>query len=318
MRYQSFARKPGLIFLVFALIWDLKEKFPMLKSQKLNALRFYRENSLSVDIDNLETLSDLEIEIAFVCAGKDFEVLPLSIKYALGATSSFKVAKIILIVPEKDLEAGKALLPTFECPIDLRCEDDILDAQSRNKLRAKFSDRYGWALQQLLKVSAVITSNAAGVLIVDADTLLLSKRNWIDNLGNQILTPSWEYNASYYAFLETVGVSRLKPEHTFISHHMLMQPQMMKAAMHAAGWPDLESIVESLVNERFLSTTSPFCIEYELYGQYMWNNSRDKVRLEKWANVGLPRSSFKEFGNPNGFAIDNFKDFASLSLHAYL
>lgn len=318
MRYQSSAKKPGLAFFVLALIWDLKEKIPLLKTRKLEALRFYRENSLSVENNNSEIASNLEIEIAFVCAGKDFEVLPLSIKYALRATSSFKVTKIILIVPEKDLEAGRALLPTFGCPIDLRCEDDVLGAQTRNILRAKFSDRYGWALQQLLKVSAVITSTAAGVLIVDADTLLLSKRNWIDNSGNQILTPSWEYNASYYVFLRNMGVSRLKPEHTFISHHMLMQPQMMKDAMGAAGWQDLDSIVESLVNERFLSTSSPFCIEYELYGQFMWNNHRDKVRLEKWANVGLPRSSFKEFGNPSGFAIDDFKNFASLSIHSYL
>ena len=99
---------------------------------------------------------------------------------------------------------------------------------------------------------------------------------------------------------------------------MLMQPKYLREALQFAGWANSSSIVENVTKYRFLSSVSPFSLDYELYAQFMWNNHRDKIRLEKWANAGLPRSSFKEFGNPNGLTIEDFKDFASLSLHSYL
>jgi hypothetical protein len=92
----------------------------------------------------------------------------------------------------------------------------------------------------------------------------------------------------------------------------------MLAALSQAGWNTTKSIVENLITHSFLSSGSPFSIDYEFYGQYMWNYQRDKVRLEKWGNIGLSRTSFKEFGNPQGLNIKNFEDYASLSLHSYL
>ena len=60
---------------------------------------------------------------------------------------------------------------------------------------------YGWVLAQYLKIWTVATSESEGVLVLDADTLLLSPRIFLDRSGKQILTPSVEFHRTYYAFL---------------------------------------------------------------------------------------------------------------------
>ena len=73
-------------------------------------------------------------------------------------------------------------------------------------LKLRFQSRYGWTLQQFLKISFVLESSLDAILIVDADTVLLEERSWISDSGRQILTPSDEFNISYYDFLSTIGI----------------------------------------------------------------------------------------------------------------
>lgn len=318
LRFQSLGHKPGFLFWILARIWNLLRPLVKGNLKSFDAIRFCSENSLDFKKFYLQDSGLVTLDLLFVCASNDFSVLPFSIDSAIKHCLQYQINNIFVVVPENDLDSVTKVLSRFENHVSLISEDTVISEVERKLLRDKFSARYGWAFQQLLKIQMVSKSTSNGVLVVDADTILLHPRNWLDSSDVQLLTPSWELNASYYDHLSSLGISKLKPIHSFVSHHMLMQPKYLREALQFAGWANSSSIVENVTKYRFLSSVSPFSLDYELYAQFMWNNHRDKIRLEKWANAGLPRSSFKEFGNPNGLTIEDFKDFASLSLHSYL
>lgn len=315
-KYQSVNRKPGLFFLLIAALWNLLEDLSIRSKGKLPILRFLMANRFN--LSKAEKLNvELSLDLIFVCTSKDFEILPISIRFALKATKNYNVKKVIVITPQSDTEVATKVLSSFGEKIFVVNEDNLISYEQRERLRIKFKNRYGWALQQILKVESVLKSNSDGVLIVDSDTLLIRSRNWLDQDRSQILMPSWEYNISYYSYLDKLGISLKAPKYTFVTHHMLMQPWVLKEAFSAIGWSNVDSLIKSLLSENFLSSESPFCVEYEFYGQYLWNNHREKIRLEKWANISVSRSTLKEFGNTTRL-LNDFSQYASISLHSYL
>ena len=258
------------------------------------------------------------LEILFVSTAKDFDVLVASIEFASKATSHHKSVSYHVIVPRMEIEQCKELLKDLPFQINVMNEEIFIDDELLLQLRSSFSFRAGWVIQQILKVSFVMNSQAPGVLVIDSDTLLLEPRIWLDSESNQILTPTWEYHPAYYKFLNSRGISRVRPKYTFVSHHMLMQPRIFREAFSVAGWKDLDELVMTLVAIPKSEEESPFSIEYELYAQYMIIHYPDLVRLEKWSNVGFARNG-KSMTDIEKEVISNFKDrYASISLHAYL
>jgi hypothetical protein len=154
-------------------------------------------------------------------------------------------------------------------------------------LSSKFTGRYTWVLQQLLKVIAVSGSEAEAVLVVDADTILLRKRKWFNESGQQLLQPSEEFNSEYYSFLAQFGISKIPPEFSLVSHHMIIQPRILKRAVSELGVKDVQEIPQVLKTDLIIRSESPVCVDYELYGQYMLNFRREDVFLEQWANIGI-------------------------------
>jgi hypothetical protein len=168
-----------------------------------------------------------------------------------------------------------------------------------------------------LKIIHVFNSEFAGVFVVDADTVLIDKRNWFCQEGHQILTPSDEFNLSYYEFLSSVGIGTLKPEFTFVSHHMLMQPWVLREAFAFIGWRNSTDLLESIVSHNYLNEESPFSIDYEFYAQYMRVAYPDLVTLNKWSNFGVRREV--ELKDLVESACSKYSGkFSSISFHSYL
>ena len=141
------------------------------------------------------------IELIVVSTAKDFEILPHSVKHALKALSKYKYGGVRIIVPKRDVVQCEKLFHNSNIPISIIDENTFISKDQFEILSNNFGDRDTWVLQQLLKVQAVISSKADAVLILDSDTILLRKRPWFDQEAKQILTPSAEFNAAYYLFL---------------------------------------------------------------------------------------------------------------------
>jgi hypothetical protein len=307
--------RPGFVFRTLATGWNFlaqargKSLFPV--------RRFIQANRLPPEPSSCLSAVNKSVGVLFVTAGKDLEMLPWSIPFAVKSLRTLSsTVKISVVVPTVDMKHCKELLENLP-GVEIVSEDSFIKKDVVEALKMRFQERFGWVLQQFLKVAFVLESNLDAILVVDADTVLLDERNWILDNGNQILTPSDEFNLSYYEFLSSIGLCEMNPEYTFVSHHMLMQPKYLRLAFEQAGKSFPDEILELVLNHDFKNPSSPFCIEYEVYGQYLFTHHRDRVELLKWANLGIPRQTNladqieKEVQKNTG-------RFSSLSFHTYL
>ena len=307
--------RPGFRFWVLATCWNFLALVQ--KKRLFPVMRFIRANRLPPDSASSQTTVSKSVGVLFVTAGKDLEMLEWSIPYAVRSLQTLSSnVKVSVVVPRIDLNRCRELLDDM-ANVQIVSEDSYVTKEIVEALKLRFQDRFGWTLQQFLKVSFVLKSNLDAILIVDADTVLLEERNWISESGKQILTPSDEFNISYYEFLSSIGIGRVYPKFTFVSHHMLMQPSYLRLAFEHTGKNFPDEILKLVLNHDFQNTSSPFSLDYEVYGQYLFNHHREKVELLKWANLGIPRESNLE-DQIEREVHKNTGRFSSLSFHTYL
>jgi hypothetical protein len=309
LRYSRCDFTPNSFILICARVL---EKMTFSRVKKIELLRRYLETNRLPILSEMAT-EDLmpALEILFVCAGKDLELLPIAVEAALRATKQHELHGVTIVVPERDLIHAQNLTFQINQKVTILSESEKIPQDIDRRIREVFRGRAGWVIQQILKVLCVSDSNAPGVLVCDSDTILTLNRIWFDTNGKQILTPSWERTAPYYKFLADLGLGSERPKYTFVSHHMLMQPKFMLEARQYVKWISLENLVDNLTVSYNGSDLSPFCIEFELYAQYMMQFRSEHIHLVKWSNLSLPRDKQAELH-------ERSKQFASVSLHDYL
>jgi len=256
------------------------------------------------------------IGLTIVADSKDFDMLMLTIPAGIEALGGYYSGETQLIVPNRSLEECSKRLSILERDdISVVPEDLCIDEFHRKMLRSKFNNRYGWALQQFLKVWQVEQTLSDAVLILDADTILIHPRKWFESDSKQILFPSWEFNPPYYKILSSNTIGSEVPMYTFVTHHMLMQRDLFLEAMTKFGAENVHDLIEIVVSKAS-GEGSAFCIEYELYGQYLMNYRPETLFLERWSNRGVSRSEI------SGLTLKDvrklFPDYASISAHDYI
>ena len=286
----------------------------------LDTNRFVSANRLRVkkwESDALYYRNPLEekISIAIVATEKDFELLTKCIYFAKKSLDDYYSGYTYVVVPRLQVNPCKLIIQMSQFnDVLVISEDEFINESEALKLKQKFGSRFGWALQQILKLGQVLSSNTPYTLIVDCDTLLLQKRNWISN-RKQILFPSWEYNQPYYDLLSRFGICELYPDYTFVTHHMLMKKEFLIEALSCMRVSSLADVVTFVINNS-TDDPSPFCIEYELYGQYLYKFKSDYFFMEKWSNTSVLRKDITDCTNEE---IElKYSKFASISAHSFL
>lgn len=257
------------------------------------------------------------VDLLLVTKSEDIALLGEVIKRAT-INSLNPIAKIIIVLPSAEVARVVEETMNFcqDISIEVRDEEMVIPKRIREKLRVEFPELYGWVLAQFLKIWTVADSTSDGVLVLDADTLLLSQRVFLSNEGKQVLTPSNEYHRPYYDFLRNYGSYFGQLEHSFISHHMLMQPKYAREALNL--WQNsMEVMTESVCENYDRTQRNPFCLCFEVYAQYMMSRHRDKVLLAKWGNLSVkrPGSEKVSIGDIANFYTDRFH---SISMHSWL
>jgi hypothetical protein len=281
--------------------------------------RLFDVFSLNYSEPRQNVMIDKTLNLVFVSTAKDFEILPLAIQGGFFSTSNFRSVTATVIVPNDQVAECVKLLDLLRrvYPIVVSSESTIVPEKDISVLRDRFGWRYGWVLQQIIKIRYSVSAVSDYVLIIDSDTVLVKKRVWVSSDGRQLLTPSWEFNQSYYKFLNSCGGFPLTPKFTFVSHHMLVQPHFFKAATETMGWSTLDSIIESLVSHEFEDTVSPFSIDYELYGQYIYLYHPDEFFLEKWGNTSVSAAKLLRLAQFETIRKKYGRSIASISSHSY-
>lgn len=286
------------------------------KHLHFDALRFENASWVSGSRTKAGSINKT-IELIVVSTSKDFDILYHSITFALKALSGYRTGGVRIIVPSRDVEECRLLFKTLSNQVSVIDESFLVSKSQFSLLTESFGARDTWVLQQLLKVRAVLESKSDAVLILDSDTVLLRKRAWFEADGRQILMPTSEFNPPYYEFLNRLDISPAIPEHSFISHHMIMQPDVLRGILENVGLGDLNNLIEYCRKNSDRSVQSPLCIEYELYGQSLFNKNRDLFFISPWSNATIPKKYSYLILNSQILKFILSKSFNSISFHSW-
>jgi uncharacterized protein Usg len=262
--------------------------------------------------------SNPSIDLVWIAERKDFETLILSIRSAIRHSLN-PINSIKVIVPETQITECQELINMqyYKFEVKIISEFKVIPPVLIDKIKCKFPEKFGWILQQFLKLESVQNSKSAGVLIIDADTILLEDRLWLDQNLNQILmTAPWQHEP-YFSFLRKLGLFTGKSRYSFVTHHMLMQPKVLQEVITNKGFNNMRSFIEFLLEEVNDSNIKGFCVDYELYGNYFYAKFPDKTRLIRFCNLSkksdLDSLSLKKLIEQ----LEDFGEFRSISLHSW-
>ena len=261
--------------------------------QKIRALLHVKKcwNALSVKTNAKLSESDIpSIQVLSVATKKDFDTLPFSLKSVISSSKN-RIEQITVISPAREIPknfSDRILFDFGLTNLNFVPEEIIISESSRQRLYAMFGSRYGWVLQQLLTVKFCLDSDARGVLVVDADTVLLKKLQWLDKFGSQLLMPSLEFHPPYCDFLNRAFGSYKNPRFTFITHHMLIQPDKLRAIFSRLKIGSIEELIDIVEKYAVLSENSAVCLEFEIYAQFLLKFFPKNAKLVKFSNIGLP------------------------------
>ncbi len=228
------------------------------------------------------------IEVLIPVAEKDFELMGSVIRGLLENCLN-PITRILLV--------GQSTVD-----IDFR-DDKILEVDESQFLPDRLLNaismssgvtRKGWTTQQVIKLYGAGISLAQGVLICDADTILLRPTCFLYKNGKQRLSISHEYHFPYQEHYERFmaqmkRISR-KSKVSFVTHHQLMQPEVVRDMLQG----DSRTLIDGLCAwiDAFDSRDYSSGCEYHTYGTYLATNYPQLVYLSRWRNQGVSRKTY--------------------------
>lgn len=254
-----------------------------------------------------------QISIFVACIEKDLHLLPQVLKNTI-QNSRNPIRKMTVVTP-RDTPIDMNNFISIGVPVEFVNEEDVISESIRIKLRERFSGRYGWVLQQLLTITHVMKSDDPGVLVINADTLILRPQVWLLENDVQILMESFEYHKPYYDFLRRFKLDESNFKSSHITHHMLMQPKYLReiySEFIADNFQNIEYFVDQIIEFSNPSESSPICVEFELYALGMRTRYSSYIELRKFGNISVDKKTYQESH------YESFSNFNSISIHSYL
>lgn len=230
------------------------------------------------------SLPEIELLVPFV--EKDVWLVE-SVVIAACAASANPIGSVKLVTPHPDSTVVAELLASLTSslqataneglPVIVEGDKQVLGPELTQLFRRNPQLR-GWHAQQLVKFGAVLKSDYQATLVLDADTILLKQRVFLAANGVQILPIGQSYRRQYEAQFEGYFASRKKTPMMFITHHQLMQ----KDVVHKM-FPRPSSLLDWV---RFSLLSDHFWIsEYDSYGSFLERHFPRRVRYASWGNT---------------------------------
>lgn len=307
--------KTDRIFILCAWLVTAVAKFKRV-SLRTNLEFFRAANSLPNGKKSSMVTEDFSLNVVFVATEKDFPILKFAIQHAIRATSSFENRNLFIVVPDESVSVAVELIDEKDCASVIP-ESEIVSRKILDDLRVVVGGRANWIYQQLLKVEFIRTSKSHYCLVIDADTILLNPRPWVDRDGKISLTPTDEANSDYHHFLRSIEAISLPPTVSFVPHHMFYEVRSFNVLVESINFVDARSILSAIEMHADKLSASPISIDYELYGQWMVSKNPSKVNLIKWSNLGISRSKAEKVLNSRIFTRFIAIFYNSISFHDY-
>ena len=260
-----------------------------------------------------------EIDVLIAAAPKELNFINLVIE-AVVKNSLNPISTVFVIVPELSKSAFAEILvlgQLEDVTIVLKGEEEVLGANLRAGIERRFGARAGWAKAEFIKLLSICNSEKSGVLVVDADTLILSPHAWMDRHGHQVISPVQEYHEVYFKLYKYLGLPMEYEHLSFMSHYLLFQPTIYRAAFESVAKSDPNSLLRQISEFVPKTENSPFCICYEMYTHFLLAEHPDLAYFEKWANRAYKREYVLDLMElPN--IVKKYGRYSSISCHQYL
>jgi glycosyltransferase involved in cell wall biosynthesis len=178
---------------------------------------------------------------------------------------------------------------------------------------AKGVDRSGWMLQQLLKLSADTFIKSENYLVLDSDTMLISKHSFIKD-GKFVFLQSEEWHEPYFKAFKKMFGYKAPTKLSYTSHMMIFNTQKLKKMKkelekkHGQSW---DQVYLSTIDESEASCVS----DYDTYANWMLYNYPEMIINHPLYNKAFPRGKFRSLEVLEGLYSHLFK---SLSFHSYI
>ena len=287
----------------------------VLTFKKFNINRFIFANR-SLNEFPFEVHSNLpEIEICIPIAKKDFELVVDTVDFALKSSAN-PVSKVSLICPKYEMfllesEITKSNLNSIK--VEIISEVDLIPSMIYEKIEPTFGNRAGWVTAEFVKFYFLVKNKSAGVLVLDADTFLINSKIWLNKEKQQVLMPVEEYHPPYFRFLKKTSSLFGECSCSFMSHHMLMQPWLVRELFEKVWKTSDLDLWNSIISNVDFNEYSNLCICYEAYGNFLINNHTELAMIEKWSNKVISRKDILDVAK-----YIQMQKFNSISLHSYL
>lgn len=274
-----------------------------------------RLRALRLPVDPLQNAAPESFDLVMVAAPKDFGMLRLSIPAALTNAAS-PDSVLNLIVPGDSVCQVGEVLATFHVDnrINVINEDEILTADFRKRIRENFGERYGWVLQQFLCIRAVL-DNHRGVLLIDADTVLIHRRNLL-SANRQVLMMSLESHSPYYDFLKNLVPAFDLVDGSHVTHYMLQQPDIWQSILDVTSAGNLENLLDQAIQLSHNDNTSMFSLDFELYAQGVHNLCVERAVLTKWSNRAIAPTTTENDALSQIYL--KYQNYMSISCHSFM
>ena len=181
----------------------------------------------------------------------------------------------IYIVGEKGLEAISN---------DLCCEyvsDINFMGFSKHCIFSCPKSRTGWIYQQLIKLSADRLSKTENFLVFDADHILLSPHNFVEN-GKYNFYVSDEFHQTYFNTIKELLGDKYKKEFgkSFINDKMIFNKSILKELKDELSNKSKYHWIKTILDACPTSAFSGFS-EFETYGTYVYANYKDLFNIKE-------------------------------------
>ncbi|TPW30576.1 hypothetical protein FJU08_11445 [Martelella alba] len=228
-----------------------------------------------------------------VCSARDIKVWRFTAKMAI---KYIKARRYCVIVPDDAVELFRQESPEAydviaEGPIAAPYLDMLRDA-----VTDAGSKRFGWYLQQLLKISfSARCDDDALVVIWDADTVPLAPLDFTDEAGRLLIYKSDEFHQPYFDNIERLTGMKRRVSHSFIAQCLPFRAVWLKTllsdiAQGSGGLNPEQAIIHSID----FRENSGFS-EYELIGTYMDAHHRAAMA---YSNRRWTRDGYRLFVKP--------------------
>lgn len=264
-----------------------------------------------------DSMSNLDsIEVVVPCVAKDVDLLPLCLHGVLENCQN-PIEKITII-------SNQEIVITdfdYNCQITVELETKVLpDFVLRAISELIPVEKRGWVTKQVLAMYVAYNSNAPGVLVIDADTVLTANRSFL-NRGVQILLPVVEYNKYDADTTELTWPIAASLPVSFTAHHLLLQPKYVRSMFDSIG--GLESGIRKWLASTNQGESWKPLSDMHSYSTWLIRNSPKSAVLARWGNLRVSRDNLQDLSRQDSKSIyreieSKYPKYMSVSFHHYL